>query len=89
MTIGPIVIRWKKDVEQEQARYNETMVRLMADNREMYSKQAQAQRINMRQNRVIAGLTKDNEAMRHVLEQVIEGAASRAGKTPSGVGQTV
>ena len=68
MTIGPILIRWKQDVEQEQA---------------------QAQRHDMRQNRVIAGLTKDNEAMRHVLKRIRDGVASRTGKTPSRVGQTV
>ena len=68
MTIGPILIRWKQDVEQEHQQW---------------------QRINMRQNRVIAGLTKDNYAMRHTLEKIIEGMGSRTGKTPSGVGQTV
>ena len=68
MTIGPIVIRWSKDVHQEQA---------------------QAQRHDMRQNRVIAGLDKDNKAMRHTLETIIEGAASRAGKTPTGVGASI
>ena len=89
MTIGPIVIRWKQDVEHEQARYNEAVVHLMADNRQIYSEQAQTQRITMRQNRVIAGLTKDNDAMRHTLEKIIEGMGSRRGKTPSRVGQTV
>ena len=77
MILGPIVITISR---------TKTIKRALAT---AYEAQAKAQRIDMRQNRVIAGLTKDNEAMRHVLEQVIEGAASRTGKTPSGVGQTV
>ena len=77
MTIGPIVITISR---------SKTIERALAT---AYEAQAKAQRIDMRQDRVIAGLTKDNYAMRHTLEKIIEGMGSRTGKTPSGVGQTV
>ena len=93
MILGPLTIRWTKKLRQEisllcarNAKLERCVYKLSHQNTGLLAEQARTQRISMRQNRVIAGLSKDNQAMRHTLERIVKGGSSRAAKTPTGAG---
>ena len=72
MNIGPIQIRWTKDVKAEQAK---------------------TQRIDLRQNRCIAGQYHDIQALRKTVEEwrpwITALASRREAKTPRRVGAAI
>jgi len=48
--------------------------------------QADVQRLDMRRNKVMSGLERDNQAMRHTLKQIFDRGASKDPKPPKGAG---